>query len=588
MTGNSHQANLIKAEKELLELKKKLANSSNIILDFETTNSDLFNSQVSGIGIALSSKEAYYISAKSLPIQKICQELMPVLQIKQLGGHNVIYDIIIGKRFGFDLNYYYDTKMMFHMLFPDEYQNRLRHIVQRYLPTYKLILIEDLIGSGRKKITIGEVSEERLAEYSNCEVLAIAQLIQYLKDDLYRNDLWKCYIQLNQPLLRILADMTYQGIKLDIPRLLELKEEYEKALKHEQNLIHKIAGKEFNLNSPKQVIEILQDRNVRIPFMTDKGQLSVNEDSLEEIYESTGDVLCYHLLKYRKKMKILSTYLNPFLEQIDDNQRLHSRFHLTVTATGRLASSAPNLQNVPPEIREVFIADSNKMLIIADYSQIELRILAYLSGDKNMLEAFKKNRDIHSETARIFGNKYDEKTARLKSKIVNFSMIYGASVSRIAHELEVDLSVAEKFVQNFYELYPSVSFYQKALFRLARRLGYIRTIGGWKRQFPKINSKNFWERKMAERMVLNTPIQGSASDIIKAAMIDLVKELDKNKMSGKLLLQVHDELVLEVPKDEIHQTKKIIEKSMLKNGFFPAIEPLLKINLDVNKRWVKT
>lgn len=583
-----HQASIIDSKDKLKSLKQKLNNCQTVVCDFETTTGDFLKADVCGVGLALSSQESFYIPTKFIPIEIIRQELAPILQLKQLAGHNVIYDIIIGKRFGFNLNYYYDTKMMFHMLYPDERETRLRDIVNRYLPEYKLILIEDLIGSGRKKISVDEVPIERMADYSCRETAAVMLCAEKLKNKLQAQNLWQTYIQLHQPLFSILADMTLTGIKIDVNCLKKLTEEYRNKVEEEKKLIYKLAKREFNINSPKQLIPVLQERGLRIEKQTEKGQPSVDEESLKEIYKKTQDMLCRHLLEYRKYMKVLSTYLEPFATQIDESNRLHGVFQLTATATGRLASSHPNLQNIPPEIREIFVADTNKMFIIADYSQIELRVLAHLSKDKNMIQAFLAGEDIHGKTAAIFGKKYDKDTARLKAKVVNFSLIYGASVNRIAYELEVSKEEAYEFMNNFYRLYPATKIYQKNLIHLAKRVGYVATIGGWRRPLPGINSKNLREQKMAERMALNTPIQGSASDIIKAAMIDLVKELNKNKLSGKLLLQVHDELVLEVPKDEIYQTKKIVEKSMLRNGFFPSIEPLLKVNISVNKRWVKS
>jgi DNA polymerase-1 len=580
--------NIIKSIEGLKKLKQKLSNCPVIVVDFETSDGNFLTADICGIGIALSFQESYYIPTAEIPVQAIKQELGPILKLKQLAGHNVIYDLMIGKRFGFDLNYYYDTKMMYHMLFPDERETRLRHIVKRYLSDYKLIMLEDLIGSGRKKISVAEVPIEQLAEYSCRETAAIMRCVEILKNELQAQHIWQPYIQLHQPLFSILADMTLTGIKLDMSRLKKLTEEYKQKLEKERQIIFKLARKEFNINSPKQLIPILQERGITIRRQTEKGQFSVNEDSLKEIYTETKDALCKHLLEYRKSMKILSTYLEPFIEHVDENNRLHGSFQLTATATGRLASANPNLQNIPPEIREIFIADAGKVFIVADYSQIELRVLAYLSKDKNMIKAFLDGEDIHAKTAAIFGSKYDKATARLKAKIVNFSLIYGASVNRIAKELEVSEEEAKTFMDNFYRFYPATKTYRRNLISLATRIGYVATMGGWRRPLPGIKSRNIREKKMAERMALNTPIQGSASDIIKAAMIDLVKELAKNKLSGKLLLQVHDELVLEVPKEEVYQTKKIVEKSMLRNGFFPAIEFLLKVNINVNKRWIKS
>ncbi len=438
------------------------------------------------------------------------------------------------------------------------------------------------------KLTLYNANIENVTKAVNTESSVILDLVGYWKQNLNDNEI-KILNEIELPLARVLADMEYNGVSLDTPYLANLSSDMESKLKVIETKIYELAGCDFNINSPKQVGEILFDK---LGLKSKKKKKSTSAEVLEELaeeYEVAGLIL-----EYRKYAKLISTYTDALPELISKkDNRIHTSFNQTVTTTGRLSSSNPNLQNIPArtedgnKIRSAFVPKNreNSLILSADYSQIELRLLAHISQDKHLIEAFKNDVDVHTLTAsKVFGVPMEEvtKDMRYKSKAVNFGIIYGQSKYGLAKAIGISNVEAEDFINKYFETYPNIKLYMSATINFAEQNGYVETIFGRRRYLAELNSPNGMIREFAKRAAINQPIQGTAADLMKYAMIECAKNLKERNLKSKMILQVHDEIVIETLKEELEEVKSIVKASMELNQ--PLRVPL-KVDINTGETW---
>jgi len=594
----------ILSESELNDLVDKLKSLPEFAIDTETNGLDPITSDIVGISLAFQPHEAYYIpishryigAPKQLSLELIVSKLKPVLEDPQISkiGQNIKYDLQILKRYGVELaGISFDTMLASYLLNPSSRGHDLNTMSMELLK-HKMIPIEDLIGKGKDQITMDEVDVGKASEYS-CEDADITlQLKNLLEPRLQDYGLESVFREIEIPLISVLANMEMTGVKIDTKWLSELSEGLAKQLDDLTLKIYDLAGEEFNINSTQQLGEILFKKlNLPTGKKTKTGY-STNEAELERL-SAEGYELPSKILEYRSISKLKSTYVDALPECINPRTgRVHTSFNQAITETGRLSSSNPNLQNIPirteigREIRKTFIpGEDGYSLLTFDYSQIELRMLAHLSKDARLTEAFHKDEDIHSSTAAlIFGIPIGQITPdmRRQAKTINFGIIYGMGAFRLSKELEISLSDAQKFIDSYFQTYSGVKSYFDEVVSFARKNGYVTTISGRRRRIPEINSTNRNIREFSERTAINTPVQGSAADLIKLAMIKIAEFLKSEKLKSKLLLQVHDELVFEAPGDELDKVTSNV-RSLMENAL-PLNVPI-KVDVGAGKNWLE-
>jgi DNA polymerase-1 len=451
--------------------------------------------------------------------------------------------------------------------------------------------IEELIGKGAKQITMDKVEIEKAAPYAGADASAVLLMAKKFIPELIDKNLENLFYGIEMPLVEVLGLMEWHGIKVDIPYIKKVLVEFEQEMGKIEKELYVLAGEEFNPNSPKQLAVILFDK-LKLPVIRKtKTGYSTDEEVLKTL--SAQSKLPARILDYRELQKLKSTYLDSFLELADDKtQRLHTSFNQAVTATGRLSSSSPNLQNIPIKseygrmIRKCFVAEKGCSLLSADYSQIDLRALAHITGDETLKKAFFDNADVHTATAmEVFGVSGKDVTTELRrvAKTINFGIIYGMSSFSLAQQLEISPAKAKEYIDNYFRRYSRVKQWMDEIIEYARKNGYVTTVTGRVHYLPDINSKNAQIRGFSERMALNTPIQGTSADIIKIAMLDIFKFLKEVSSEAKMLLQVHDELLFEVPDSEL-QSLSLQLKNKMENAMkldVPVIAEL-KAGLDWN------
>ena len=594
----------ILTESDLDDLVSKLKQRTDFAVDTETNGLDPVTSDIVGISIAFQPHEAYYIPVshryigvpEQLPLELVANKLKPLLSDSSIGkiGQNIKYDLQILKRCGIELsNISFDTMLASYILNPSARGHNLSDLAMEYLG-HKMIPIQDLIGKGKNQITMDEVDVERASEYA-CEDADITlQLKSDLEPDLHKYELESVFREIELPLIPVLAEMEMAGIRVNTKYLKELSGKLSKQLDSLTKKIYELAGEEFNINSPKQLGEILFEKLGLPPGKRTKTGYSTNEAELERL-SAAGYELPSLILEFRSIAKLKSTYVDALPEQINPKTgRVHTFFNQAVTETGRLSSSKPNLQNIPirteegREIRRAFIpGEECSLLLAADYSQIELRMLAHLSGDATLIEAFRNNEDIHSRTASlIFGLPLDQimPNMRRQAKTINFGIIYGMGAFRLARELEISHGDAQRFIDSYFKTYSGVKSYFDGVIEFARENGYVTTISGRRRRIPEINSRNRNTREFAERTAINTPVQGSAADMIKLAMIKIAEFFRSENLKSRLLLQVHDELVFEVHEAELDKIQ--LNVCSLMEGALPLDVPV-KVDVGVGKDWLE-
>lgn len=572
---NYHLVDTIDKTKELIAnlLKEKM-----ICFDTETTGLDPNNAELVGISFAVKSHEAWYIpiSENYHEAQKIVQLLKPLLESKNIIkiGQNIKFDINILSWYDIQVvGPFFDTMIAHYLLQPDMRHN-MDALSETYL-NYEPVAIEELIGKkGKNQLSMRDIEIEQVKEYASEDADITLQLKNVFEPKLKKTGTYELFEKTEMPLVPVLASMEAEGIKLDVPALNEFSIQLEKGIIKIEANIFELANTEFNIASPKQLGDILFEKLAITgkPKKTKTGQYKTGEDILTKLVYKHPIV--EKILEYRSLTKLKSTYVDALPALVNPrDSRIHTSFNQAVAATGRLSSNNPNLQNIPirsekgREIRKAFIPRNDDfVLLAADYSQIELRIIAHLSKDKAMIEAFKEGRDIHTATAaRVYGVEYHEVTSdmRRNAKTVNFGIIYGISAFGLSERLGIPRREAAEIIESYFEKYPDVKKYMNDTIASAKEHGYVETILGRRRYLNDINSANAVVRGFAERNAINAPIQGSSADMIKVAMIKIYDEFLKKGFKTKMILQVHDELVFDLLKEEEKPVRQIVEENMM-------------------------
>lgn len=596
----------ILTEAELDDLIGKMAKEQEISVDTETTSASPTGADLVGISISFKFGEAYYIPVshrylgvpKQLDVKMVLNRLRSVLgnpEIRKV-GQNIKYDYIVLKRAGLQLeNINFDTMIASYLLNPVRGEHNLSHLALQYLGL-KMLSYEELVG---EKKTIAEIKIEEVTYYS-CEdadfTLRIkGKLLPLLKKEQPAGKTMSGFEELlhniEMPLVPILGDMEISGVKVDRKYLSYLSGKLGEEINKISEQVYGLAGEKFNLNSTQQLSCILFEKLKLAPDRKSKtGYYSTSLSVLESIRNKHPVV--EKIIEYRNLSKLKDGFVEPLINSVNpETGRIHTSFHQIGTSTGRLASSNPNLQNIPvrgergKDLRKVFIAEEGNLLLSADYSQIELRIMAHFSGDELLTRAFQEDKDIHTETASILFNIPENKVTqddRRKAKAVNFGIIYGISPYGLAQNIGVEEREARKIIENYFSTHHRVRKFIDELLVSAREKGYVNTLMGRKRWIPNIKSDNYNLRSQAEREAINTPIQGTAAEVIKIAMINIHRRLKEKKLNTKMLLQIHDELLLEVPPEEIETSTGIVKECM-ENAVRLNIP--LKVSINTGKSW---
>ncbi|NPV84538.1 MAG: DNA polymerase I [Anaerolineae bacterium] len=574
---------IIDSQESLDILLQQLNSASWIAIDTETTSTHAMSAKIVGISLAVREGEGYYIplghrtERPQLSIQLVAEALRPILSssTKHTVGHNLKYDGIVLNRHGIAIERFnFDTMLALWLLDPATRRLGLKDAAQDYL-NIEMTHIEELIGKGKNQISMAEVPIEKVAPYAIADAEVTLRLMPVLKDRLKESNSYHLLTDIEMPLVPVLMEMEQNGICLDVPFFKAMSVELSQRLADLEQQICTSIGYTFNLNSTQQLSKALFETLRLEPpdrrHKTSSGLYSTSADVLEQLRGKHPSI--DWLLEYRELAKLKSTYVDVLPEQVNpETGRVHTSYQQTGSVTGRLASADPNLQNIPirteigQRVRQGFIASPGNLLLAVDYSQIELRLVAHMSGDENMLQAFRQGQDIHAATAAaIYGVPLEQvtKEQRRNAKAVNFGLIYGMSAFGLSNSTSLTLGEAEEFVRSYFQQFPGVKSYLDNIRRIASRQGYVETLLGRRRYFPNLkNQSNPAVRSREEREAINAPIQGTAADIIKLAMIQLPPALSKEGLKARLLLQVHDELILECPEDEITQTAAIVTKVM--------------------------
>jgi DNA polymerase-1 len=558
-------------------LLSRLSAAKSFTFDLETTGLNVINDQPVGISVSIAPGEAYYVPVghvgwghvEQLPLEQVLNRFKPLFEDESLSkiAHNGKFDMTILAESGVTVNNLAaDTMIAAHLL--SEKSLGLKALAFQCLGV-EMTPITDLIGKGSRQISMSQVPIEQAAEYACADADMTGRLNEVLQPELHREGLWQLYADVEMPLVPVLVHMERSGIGLDTKLLTGMSLQLGEQLLELEKEIYNSVGHQFNINSPKQLGSVLFEE-LQLPGTKKKGSYSTAASILEELREVHP--VAGFILDYRQLSKLKSTYIDALPELVNSKTgRVHTSFNQTRTATGRLSSSDPNLQNIPVrgeqgrQIREAFVAPSGSCLLGADYSQIDLRVLAHFSQDENLLNAFQRDEDIHAATAaQLFGVTTSEVTPDMRrlAKTVNFGVIYGMSEYGLEQATELSREEAAKFIEAYFEKYPGVKQYLESTKQQARETGCVQTLLGRKRTIPEINSSNRQVREAAERMAINMPVQGTSADIIKVAMINLYREMNQRHLKSKMLLQVHDELVFEVPQDEIAGMSELVPHLM--------------------------
>lgn len=594
-------------QKELKKLCVLLESSKGFAVDTETTSTEPMNAKLVGLSFSVSGSvsssaseyKAYYVpvahdyegAPKQLSKKEALKTLKPVLENPKIEkyGQNIKYDKLVLAREGVDLHpVSFDTMVASYLLSPEDRRHGLGYIAQKYMG-YKMVEYKDVAGKGAKEIPFSHVEVPTAADYSAEDADMTLRLTGILKKLLEKENLNSLYYDIELPLIDVLCGMEKNGILIDTRMLMDYSIELEKKLHQIEKEIYAAAGEEFNINSPKQLSEIFFEK-LKLPTVRKtKTGYSTDQKTLETL--AVNHPLPALILRYRTLSKLKSTYVDPLPQLVNaETGRIHTSFNQAVTATGRLSSSSPNLQNIPVrteegrEIRRAFHADEGCKLISADYSQIELRILAHLSGDELLLESFKNDEDVHTRTAReIFGALAAGKPTsemRRAAKAVNFGIIYGQTAFGLSRELGIGRGEAQSYIDSYFVRYRGVKEFIDETIERARKDLFVATIWGRRRKLPDLKSSNRNVREMAQRMAVNTIVQGSAADLIKLAMLKIGRMFAKT--NTRMLLQVHDELIFESPDAELNGAAKKIKQAMETAADFSVP---LKVKVSIGKNW---
>ncbi len=569
---------------------KEIKETKELILKTVTREGNILDKRIMYIFLSLDGKKVYYICEDEISSLK---EIFQSNEIKKL-GYNLKDDYIALRPYGIKLeNIYFDITIAEYLI--DSMSStsyECSAIAMKYL-TKKVKTKEELLGKGVKAKKYQDLEFEELSTHISQIIDTIKNVIPIMESNLKDSYMDGLLYHVEMPLVEVLADMEYEGIKVDVKKLNELGSQFKDIIKKLEQEIYEISKEEFNINSPKQLGVILFEKLGLPVIKKTKTGYSTNAEVLDKLKDQSP--IINKIIEYRQIVKLNSTYVEGLLSIINPiDGRIHSSFNQTITTTGRISSTEPNLQNIPVKlemgrnIRKVFIAESNCKLVDADYSQVELRVLAHMSQDETMIDAFKHNEDIHTKTAsQVFNVSMDEVTSKQRSdaKAVNFGIVYGKSDFGLSEDLHIPVKQAKEYIENYFNKYGKIKQFMDEIIDNASENGYVTTILNRRRYIPEIKSSNFMMRNAGKRAAMNAPIQGSAADIIKIAMINVYKKLEENNMKSKLILQVHDELIVEAVDSELDLVKKIVKDEM-ENAV--SLDVNLDVDLNIGDSWYET
>ena len=582
LTTTPHSYQLVDSMEEMEKLAANILTFGFVSLDTETTSVDAMSAKLVGLSFAMKEGEAYYVPVpqheewtgedfeKTLKVVNIFKKVYENDQILKI-GQNIKYDMMVLANYDIHLEGKMFDTMIAHYILAPELRHNMDYLAEVYLK-YKTIHIDALIGSGKKQRSMSELDPKEVYEYAAEDADVTLKLKNILEKELHEKGLYQLFEEVEMPLVPVLARMEMNGARIDEASLAETSKVFTERMETIERDIREVAGQELNISSPRQIGELLFDQ-LKIdskPKKTKTGQYVTDEATLLAL--KSKHPVVEKILDYRGYKKLLSTYIDALPQLVNPRTgHIHTSYNQAVTATGRLSSSNPNLQNIPirdengKEVRKAFIPDEGELFFSADYSQIELRLMAHLSQDKNMVEDFNSGHDIHQATAaKIFKVPIEEVTStmRRKAKTANFGIIYGISAFGLAERMEVSRGEARQLIDDYFATYPSVKEYMDKSIEKARQLGYTQTLLGRRCQLPDINSRNAVVRGYAERNAINAPIQGTAADIIKVAMIRIDKRMREEGLRSKMILQVHDELNFSVVPEEKEQLQALVINEM--------------------------
>ena len=608
MSTDKHSYHHVTTEKELIALAKRLASVQSLVFDTETTSTDALRADLVGVSFAVQEREAWFVrivpeglestlfdggKALGIPSSSAVKIVKPILEDPSIakGGHNIKYDMLVMSRYGVDVQgVVFDTMVASYLLRADA-QHNMDAVAREYL-SYSPVSYADLVGEGRNQKNILEVDPAALSDYSAEDADITLRLWHLLDKKLDDHTMKRLSAEVDMPLVPVLARMEKTGVRIDVEYLKAMSKDLDRQIQALTLDIHRLAGGPFNINSTQQLGQVLFTklglptvRKTKTGFSTDVSVL----ESLRHEHE-----IVEKLLEYRQLTKLKSTYVDALPTMVHPGTgRVHTSFSQAVAATGRLSSSDPNLQNIPIRteagraVRKAFIArDKNSMILSADYSQIELRVMAHIAGDEGLAKAFRNNEDVHAATAaEVFGVELTSvtKDMRRKAKEVNFGIMYGSGPFGLATRLEVSQSEAKEIIERYFDRFPKVRQYIADTIAEAARKGYVQTMLGRRRYLPDLRSQNRAIRQNAERQAINMPIQGTSADMIKIAMVHIDAAFLKMKLRSAMIMQVHDELVFEALKDEEQQVRSIVEKEMV--NALPLSVPM-EVEIGIGPNWL--
>jgi DNA polymerase I len=599
--GNTdHTYTLVETPEDRARLLAQLMAAKQVCFDSETTSIDATQAELVGLSFATKAFEAFYVPVPAQPdkAQEIVELFRPFFENEDIQkiGQNLKYDVIVLKNYGVSVkNLAFDT-MLAHYLLEPELRHNMNFMSETYLQ-YAPVSIETLIGKGKNQLSMRDIAVNKVADYAAEDADVTFQLFNFFEPQVKETPgLEKLFLEMEMPLVDVLAELESAGIRVDADYLEKYSRELEKQIAIVEEDIFVQARMRFNISSPKQVGEVLFD-HLKLPYRWKKTgkteQYSTDEEKLSEL--ALKYPVARTILNYRSLTKLLSTYVDALPKMINPKTgRIHSSFNQALAATGRLSSNNPNLQNIPirtaegRRVREAFLArDENHVLLSADYSQIELRLIAEIAQEEAMLEAFQQNLDIHLATAaKVYNVPLSEVSAeqRRNAKTVNFSIIYGAGSQNLSQQLSIPRTEAKALIEQYFNTYKGLKNYMETVVEQARKDGFVTTLMGRRRYLRDIDSRNQLARSNAERVAVNSPVQGSAADMIKMAMIQIHKQLKNKDLKTKMVLQVHDELVFDVPKSEL-EVVKILVADCMKNAI-PNLRVPIEVGIGVGDNWL--
>jgi DNA polymerase-1 len=584
------EVNIIDSIEKAKSLNEKIIENKEFVLKIFSDHNNIRDEKIIGTFI-LVQNEIYFIKDDNL-----LEELKKVLEdnhIKKI-GYEIKQDMISLKEYDIKLDgILMDVKLGAYLIDPSKKDYHISNIYDEFLDEY-IENEEELLGKGKGKLNYSQLEEEKLMSYGGNLVTAVSKLGGPIEERMKEDDLYELYMDVELPLIKVLGSMEYIGFKVDREKLKEIGKELDEKIISLTAQIYAYADEEFNINSTKQLGVILFDKLDLPPVKKTKTGYSTNAEVLEKLYDK-HDIIP-RIIEYRQLVKLKSTYVDGLESVISEKTgKIHSSFNQMVTATGRISSTEPNLQNIPIKlemgrnIRKVFVPTSDEYTLLdADYSQIELRVLAHICDDENLIEAFRKGQDIHKTTAsKVFDVPMDSVTSiqRSKAKAVNFGIVYGISDYGLSENLHITKKEAKKYIDEYLNKYHGVKEYMENIVKEGKEHGYVTTLLNRRRYIPELKAKNFNLRSFGERTAMNTPIQGTAADIIKIAMVKVYERLKENNLKSRLILQVHDELIIEVHKDEMDMVKNILKEEMEN-----AVSLQVPLDIDMNEgvSWYET